>query len=224
MRNGKEIAMISSREQWIEKYVENDEHRELLLNVCKVYNRLIESEEISIEDIIPIVDSAKIKYMDVWVNGAYFLWNLSVKFEVAREAIRNAFKSKKVNERFQIMATVTKEAPTLFIKEIIKLAINDKGNRVREKAAQACYDFEYYDMVAILEERMEIETHKGAKEAIEFFLKILRDGYLLKPFIDGKYTLYFRTNDGGTSGVTVSAEEINDKSNIIKLIEKKNIQ
>ncbi|MDB5052825.1 MAG: hypothetical protein JWM44_875, partial [Bacilli bacterium] len=37
-------------------------------------------------------------------------------------------------------------------------------------------------------------------------------------------TLYFRTKNGGTCGLTVSAEEINDKSNIIKLIEKQNIQ
>jgi hypothetical protein len=29
MRKRRGIGMISSREQWIEKYVENDEHREL---------------------------------------------------------------------------------------------------------------------------------------------------------------------------------------------------
>ncbi|MDB5052443.1 MAG: hypothetical protein JWM44_493 [Bacilli bacterium] len=77
--------MRSSREHWIESNVENEDHKKLLLNVCKVYNKLIESDEISTEDIVPIVDSAKIKHMDVWVNGAYFLWNLSVKFDVARE-------------------------------------------------------------------------------------------------------------------------------------------
>lgn len=106
-----------------------------------------------------------------------------------------------------------------FNEEIIRQAINDKGYRVREKAAEACYQCNLIHLVPLLEESFVKETNEKAKKAIELFLCLLRDGFQLTQY-DGRTNLTFR-NEEGIKSVIVELDEVTNKEKIKELILKK---
>jgi hypothetical protein len=194
------------------------EERDILFSAFEVYDSLETKDNITVHEIEPIVITAKNKTYGIWQIGADFLWRLAIKHEVAREAIRSLITSKKVNERFQIMACIRHDSPISFAKEIILVGIADKrGRRVREKAAQAFNELNLKELIPIFEDALEIETNETTKWHIKLYLYLLRDGYILEERESG-LNLVYPTKDGirwqGVKPEEVETEEM--IKNIIK--------
>jgi hypothetical protein len=108
--------------------------------------------------------------------------------------------SKKVTERFRIMAMLgylweSTRLSRSFIDELIRSALQDKGNRVREKAAEAADRLQMKELIPELETSLRRERHRNAKEALRFHLAMLRDGYLIE-YEKGKPVLTVRGRRG----------------------------
>jgi hypothetical protein len=203
--------------KFIEDAFNKVEEKEILFSTCDVYDVLETKENISVNEIVPLVITAKNKSMGIWQIGADFLWGLAIKHEVAREAIRSLITSKKANERFQIMACIRRDAPISFAKEIILKGIADKrGSRVREKAAQAFRDLNLKELIPVFEDALEVETNENTKYEIKLSISLLRDGYMLEERASG-LTLVFRTKDG-ICLLNVTPEEVETEEKIKKLL------
>jgi hypothetical protein len=209
--------------KFIEDAFNDIEQKEILITACDVYDLLETNENLTVDEIEPIVITAKNKSMGVWQIGADFLWRLAIKHEAARETIRNLITSKKANERFQVMACYREDVPSWFSKEIILIGINDKkGRRVREKAAEAFYALDLKDLVPIFEDAYAEEKNDKTKSSIGLFLSLVRDGYKLKPIDENTVSLTFRTKGLGMCSVWISPEEVKTKEMIDSIIFKNN--
>jgi hypothetical protein len=209
--------------KFIEDVIKDMEQKEILIAACDVFDLLSTKENITEDEIEPIVIAAIHKSMGVWQIGANFLWALAIKHEAARDSIRSLITSKKVNERFQIMASYREDVPSWFSKEIILIGIQDKkGRRVREKAAEAFYALDFKDLIPTIEEAYVIESNEQTKRSIGLFLPLVRDGFKLEPFDENTLSLTFRTSGLGMRGILVRPEEVKTKEMIDNIIFEKN--
>jgi len=70
---------------------------------------------------------------------------------------------------------------------LIRRGLRDKRANVRRKAADWAGCLHIRDVVTDLETAFAVEKNNKAKETIEFELRLLRDGYILKPSGDGVF-------------------------------------
>jgi len=177
------MASISTRDirAWVDQRVREPQKRRLLLAALNAFDRLRRVRRISALDLSPIETAAKCPFKAVWIIGTDLIMRLAAKDRVAKDAVRRIMSSKKVEERFQITAALTCILPKAFSKEIIRIALKDKGKRVREKAVEACDRLRLKEMLPELDARLAVEHNPDVKRQLQFSIAMLREGYLLEP-------------------------------------------
>jgi hypothetical protein len=75
---------------------------------------------------------------------------------------------------------LTGDLPKGFLREMVSITLCDNGSRVRSKAAGVCGHLRLSDMLPEMECRLKVERNKAVRDSLEFFIAMLRDGYLLK--------------------------------------------
>jgi hypothetical protein len=83
----------------------------------------------------------------------------------------------------------------------------DKIARVRKKAVDWICRRRMKQLVPELETAFENEKSAKDKKTIEFYLRLLRDGYILKEEADGGYWVTAHSKDGGTTSRYVSKSD-----------------
>lgn len=67
------------------------------------------------------------------------------------------------------------------------MGLRDRSNEVRGKVAEAACQLGLTNLIEELEAAVRVEKHANARQAMEFAIALLRDGYLLQK-TDGKLT------------------------------------
>jgi hypothetical protein len=139
--------------------------------------------------------------------------------------LRELFKSKKVNARWVALMSILRGAISLPVTdEIIITALSDKNSKIRNPAGHvATCTFRKLWLLPLLEQIVKKYPD------MEFYIKLLRDGYVLSRCKDGSYQLMFGSVLGTLSGCNISISEyeslnINTKDNelAMKLIRRAN--
>lgn len=60
-----EKMSIHTTQKWVEKFIDNEEQKQMLLRACNIFDYVAEKEDLTVKDIEPIVDVAINKYMAV---------------------------------------------------------------------------------------------------------------------------------------------------------------
>jgi len=173
--------------------------------------QLQSKRSVSESDLSLLVSAVRNRFAPVWEVGTDLLFRLARKHAAARDAIRSLMCSTKVTDRFHVIAMLghlseSVAFPKRFSMELIRTALRDKGNRVREKGAQAAERLCLTELVPDLEACLKTECNESPKWAMQHHLLLLRDGYYLE-YINGSPELTIRTKDGFTS-VSISKDDI----------------
>ncbi len=206
---------VGEYRKWVSKYLKEPEKRRLANDALDAFERLEKTQNISAEEIRPIVAAAKCRFRQVWDIAADLLTLLSNKHSSAQDAMREMLQSKKVGERFQVIAALNSRVPKSLALELIRKALKDTGNRVREKAAERADDLKFLQLLPELEQALSVEKHPNAKSALEFNISMLRDGYLVEDH--KKYITVTVRMRRGTSSQIISQEDI-DRGRVPSII------
>jgi len=69
----------------------------------------------------------------------------------------------------------------------------------------------YKNLVPELTAALAVEMHAGTRKTMEFYLRLLRDGYILKKDADGRYSVTVPMPNGGISGRFIDEKLLREK-------------
>jgi HEAT repeat protein len=151
------------------------------MEALDAFERIENAASISADEIAPIVDAARCRFVRVWEIGADLLNRLAVRHEKARNAIVKMLRDRKAEVRFQAIALLgLSRLPASFAASLIQMGLHDRSHQVRGKVAEAACQFALTDLIADLEASLIAERHAIARQSLEFAVALLRDGYLLQ--------------------------------------------
>jgi hypothetical protein len=172
---------VGSYRTWIDEYLVEPQKRKLALGALDAFERLENATSISNSEIVPILEAAECRFVRVWEIGAHLLSKLAAKHSAAQEALLIMLRNRKAEVRFQSIALLGGSSiPPSFAAHLIRLALRDKSYQVRGKVAEAACQLGLTEMLPDLQESLDAEKHPIARQALEFAVALLRDGYLLQ--------------------------------------------
>ncbi len=139
-----------------------------------------------LQPIIEAASDSRILLYDITIG---FLQQLTEKYEEACDAVVKMAKNRRYQCRFNAIISIGKQSPLEFKLRILRQGLGDKSSKVRGKAADWIGRLRLKELVPELEEAFAVETKTSTKDTIEFNLKLLRDGYILKPASDGRVSV-----------------------------------
>jgi len=105
---------------------------------------------------------------------------LTGQFPEARDAVAKMAEDPKQHVRFNAILCVGDSTPASFKSKLLRQGLHDKSARVRSKAADWALKCQIREIIPDLENSFVIEKNAEAKSNLEYCLRLLRDGYILK--------------------------------------------
>jgi hypothetical protein len=202
---------------WILSAEPDAAKRRLALAALDAFDRSADSGRLTPPDLATITEAACSRHSRVWNIGTDMLMRVACKWREGQAAIRQILSSAPANARFQVTAAITGDLPKPFAKEIICLALHDKAPRVRDKAAEACGRLKLKELLPDLDARLAFEKNTTVRESLEFFIAMLREGYLVK-YRGSEPVLWVQTPEGYCSPALTQKEL--DEGSLPELIAK----
>jgi hypothetical protein len=207
--------VVTRYREWVERNIAEPNKRELLNRAIDAYAQASDAGRVTAAPVEPLVVAAKSRFTRVWESAMELLVRLTPKHPVVRDAMREMLNSNKVNERFNVVAGLKACVPKSLPIELIRRALNDKGSRVRGKAAEAADRLFLSELLPDLESTLASEGNPSAKENMEFHVAMLRDGYILRREEDGRPRLAVRIKRGWAMPPITQKDIDEGKLNII---------
>ena len=158
----------------------------------------------------PIVKAASDSRKTLFDIPVGFLDQLTGAHDEARQAVSEMAENKRSFTRFNAITCIGKSAPKSFKLDLLRQGLRDKSSRVRAKAADWAGRHRLKELVPELEQALAAEKNDKARATIEFELRLLRDGYILKTGKDG--TVWVTAHSpNGISGRCVEQSEIDQR-------------
>jgi len=123
---------------WLTRCVREPEKRRLALAALDAFDRVSGLGKVHPDDLAAITEAACSRYKPVSVIGTDLLMRVAGKYPEGQEAIRRILESGPATARFQVTDAITGDLPRAFAKAIIRMALRDRGSRVRDQGALAC--------------------------------------------------------------------------------------
>jgi hypothetical protein len=157
-----------------------------------------------------LVEAAGFPHALVW-NCAVDLLSKSVRAwpEVA-DTVGAMMRHRSSTARFSAMCCVKEHMPPHVARDMIRAGLSDKSGQVRWKAGEAASRLKFVEFVPLLERVAAAEKPGRTRGSLEYSLRMLRDGYILRSMGDGTYSLWIDTARG-YSGTSVSESELKAK-------------
>lgn len=139
--------------------------------------------------------------------GCGWLAELSVKYREARDAVEAMLGSSSSSVRCNALYSLTREMPRTYQLKMVRRSVPDKSARVSSIAGGLALTFRLRELVPELTAAAKRHRGRYGRE-LEFVLRLLRDGYILKPNADN-FSLTVPTTVG-TNTCYVSQQEIDE--------------
>lgn len=146
----------------------------------------------------------------LWNNATDLLMKLSGRWPAAADAIATMFSSTQAHVRFAALCSLGSQTPVAVTDTLLKAGLRDKSSRVRWKAADRADRLERRNLVPEITAALAVESDDKARRSIELDLRMLRDGYWVKPESPGRSAVTARRYNGIASR-TVTDDELRDK-------------
>jgi hypothetical protein len=147
-----------------------------------------------------IVEAASDPHRPCYEIATDFLDKLTRNYGPAREAVEKMATDPRQHVRFNAILCIAESAPRPFQLRLLRQGLRDKSSRVRWKAADWAGRLRLADLVPELEDAFAAEKNSRARSTIEFNLRLLRDGYILVPELDGSVEVTTFCKNGIVSG------------------------
>jgi len=181
-----------------------------LLAAADAYDAAIRDGKLSAEQLQCIVEGASSPRALLRNNATELLTKLSGRWPEAADAISNMFCSRQSHIRFAALCSLGRETPADVTDALLRAGLCDKSSRVRWKAADRANHLERRNLVPEINAALNAESDGKARRAMELDLRMLRDGYWVKPASPGRTSVTARLHNGIASR-TVSNVELRAK-------------
>jgi hypothetical protein len=200
-------------ENWIQRQLEDQcpDLVEPIRAAVRAYERILASFKCSGRSLQVIVDAACSTRVALSSCGGHLLANLTVIHQAARDAVLGMSEDRQSHVRINAIHLVSAGIPHAFSVPIIQKGLNDRSATVRRIAADRALHLNLKSLVGDLQSQLARETDERTKKAIDYSLRLLRDGYILKPKGKGEYCLTVPTLYGGVAGRFVTKQELKKK-------------
>ena len=129
----------------------------------------------------PIVDAASSSRVPLYECATSFLGRLTGEYALARQAVEEMALNPRSHVRFNSILCLSAATPHDFTLRLIRQGLRDNSAKVRCKAGDWAVRLRIHDLVQDLAVAFAAERNAKAKKTIEFGLRLLRDGYILRP-------------------------------------------
>jgi hypothetical protein len=165
---------------------------------------------LSAEQLQRVVGGASSPRALLWNGATDLLKNLSARWPAAADAIATMSRSPQAHVRFAALCSLGRETPIATTDAVLTAALRDKSSQVRWKAVDRSNRLERRNLVPEITAALAAETNDRARRSMELDLRMLRDGYWLRPDAPGWFDLIVR-HSKGIVGRRVSNEELRSK-------------
>ncbi len=208
--------MRSTREKyepWLQDYLRKryPELEPAMLAAIEAFDSIKSTRRTTPDLLAPIVEAASSSRRPLYENATGFLAVLTGEHDEARTAVAEMAVDPRSHVRFNAILCLAKVTPLQFTLRLIRQGLRDKSASVRRKAADWAGRLRIQEVVPELEEALEKEANRKAKDTIEFDLRLLRDGYILQPDEDDGFEVTTFLTDGGVTGRWVRRSELESR-------------
>jgi hypothetical protein len=185
-------------EPWLRDYLRKRQPdlEPQLLAAIDAYDTIQEEKRLDAGLLAPIVAAASSSRRPLYENATELLGKLTGEYAIARDVVEGMAVDLRSPVRFNAILCLKKTTPLDFTLRIIRQGLRDKSANVRRKAADWAGRLRIRQVVPELEAAFAVEKNNKAKETIEFELRLLRDGYILKPEKAGTFCVTAFTPNG----------------------------
>jgi hypothetical protein len=195
---------------WVEKSLRPrfPELEAPLMAAVDAFDLVQRTDELLPQRLRPILDAVSSSRRGLYENTCEFMQILSAKWPEANEAIVAMSQSTKAHVRFNAILCLGDSTPGTTVERILKSGLLDKSSRVRRKAADWICRLRKTEFVPELAIAQSSEPDAKVRSGMEFSLRLLRDGYILRPGESGFYELTVLRDDGSVIGTSVKDETL----------------
>jgi hypothetical protein len=175
-----------------------DRERRLMFAAMDSFETLYRAGNVSPDELTAVIEAARSPWVAVWGVGGRLLAEFARRHGSAQITIRALATSRKRNERFQAIDSLSAEMPKTLLQELLTLGLNDHSKLVRRRAAMKCDTLRLREMLPEMMQRAAVEPDSQVKHSLEFHAAMIRDGYLIERK-GGNLTLRVRVRNGWSS-------------------------
>ncbi len=199
-------------EAWFARWrgIRTAEEEAAVFAFADAYDAAVESGKLSSEHLMTVVNAASSPRALLWMNSTELLGDLAVRWEAAAQAVAEMFTSRQSHIRFAALCCLLPMTSIEVADSLLRSGLTDKSSRVRWKAAQKIGIFERKKMLPELESAFLRETNAKARAETELNLRLLRDGYIVKPNASSGFDVTVRIKNGISSSY-VTEETMHSK-------------
>lgn len=200
---------LAANEQFVADQIatKSPELVEPLLTMFRAFDRLRRQTSVSRAELAPLVAALRSSRRPLYENACELLRPLTVNHAAARDAVVELSQAKQAHVRFNAILCLDKQGPPDFCTKIIRDGLRDKSVRVSRKAADWALRLRLASVIPDLEQAVAADPDgQGRKGIQQYYLPLLRDGYILEDRGAEGFLLTV-LGDFGLSGRFVSREE-----------------
>ncbi len=188
-------------EAWFARWrgVRTPQEEAAVLEVADAYDGINKTNLLTPAQLAVIVRAASSPRALLWMNAIELLSDLTTRWEAATGAAAEMFASRHSHVRFAALCCVNRDMAIGVANRLLRGGLEDKSSRVRWKAAEKICDLDRKEFLPQLEGALLREKHPKARASIEFDLRLLRDGYIIRPGSPSGFNVTVRVKDGISS-------------------------
>lgn len=172
---------------------------DLMAAAFDAYDMIEKHQKVTPKLLACVVDAASTSHVWIYETAADMLGKLTETFFEARDAVSGMASNPKSHVRFNSILCLKKMTPKPFSLQILRQCLRDKSARVRQKAADWSGRLRLRKITPDLEKAALCEKNVKVRETIDFDLRLLRDGYILKPAKGDRVWVTTFTHEGTIS-------------------------
>ena len=203
LREPKEVVTnkaISSLDSRTQKY------SVLLKELIETIYKIQSSGKLEKEDLDKLEEGIMTSWEYVfYYNSGFYLAKLSHYFNEAEELLIKSSYHKDFKIRLRIVIILKARPSEKVLKEILTNCINDRSKDVRLMVADVILGGNYKDLLYLLEDRLSVEPLSNVKKAFERIISLVKNGYFIHKFENGKFAVWVK-HDGGTTSTPMIEE------------------
>lgn len=200
-------------EPWLRDYLRKryPELEPPLLAAIDAFDTILDENRIDATLMAPVIEAASSSRRPLYENATPLLGELAASHAIALDSVGRMASDPRSHVRFNAILCLTKATPLEFRLDLLRQGLRDKSAKVRGKAADWAGRLRLRDLVPDLEAAFASEKNAKAKQTIEFDLRLLRDGHILKPAVDDGYYLLNAFSSRGVVSKRISRSELDER-------------
>jgi hypothetical protein len=190
---------LNETRTWLQSHPRiKDAERRVIFAAMDCFEALKGKKDVARNQLEPVLAATRCPRPAAWEIGGRLLAALGEKHPAAQEAFRELMASRKADERFQAVLSLSGRLPGSLLQDLLGQALTDRSKRIRSRAAYMSDVLQLREMVPGMLRQAEVERDADVKRDLEFHAAMIQDGYMVESKEGDGLTLHIRLRDGWT--------------------------